>query len=80
MLFLKFWSTMRMREISGLDSQSVKWPLDCKYEHALIDFLTQNALLLLLLLLLLLFYFFKYITVMTRACLLNYHLFTLTPN
>jgi hypothetical protein len=49
MLVLKFWSTMRMREMGVLDSQLVKWPTDGKYGHALTDLLTQNTLSLLFL-------------------------------
>jgi len=46
MLVMKFWSSMRMREISGLDSQLVRWPLDDKHGHTLTDLVTQNILLL----------------------------------
>ena len=61
MLVLKFWSTVRMREMSVLDRQLVKWSTDGKYGHTLTDLLTQNTLLLLF------FTFFKYVTVMIQA-------------
>jgi hypothetical protein len=77
MLVLKFWSAMRMREISGLDSQLVRWPLDDKYGQALTDLVTRKHYYYYYFFFYF-FYFFKYVTVITQACLLNYHLFTLT--
>jgi hypothetical protein len=35
MVVLKLWSTMRMCEIGGLDSQLMKWTIDDKYGQSI---------------------------------------------
>jgi hypothetical protein len=73
LLVQKFWSTMEICELRGLDCYLVKWLLGGRHKHALTALLTQNKLLLLSFT-----SFLKYGRVVTHICLLNYHSFTFT--